>query len=310
MTKWARRFVFFGVTLTASARADEPEAGAPETGAPEAGAPAGVLVGESPQPLGAASLKRARAAWSGNDMGSAEAFYREAIAKGGLAPDEVLEGYVRLGTARLLLGRKEQSLAAFRAAAVIDNAFETPPEAGAKGEQLALGAKKDMAGVGTLVVGISSPAQVKGGQPFSVRAKIDDSHSRIITRVALLARDGSSGKELYLISPPATVVDFEIPGSSVLPGSTLVLRVDAVDSHDNRLASAESRVEVAGAPVVVVLPKKPTHEPARKKEGSFFSSPWPYVLGGALLAGAGATIFMLTRPTDDVTIGTVGVRTR
>ncbi len=247
-------------------------------------------------------------------MGAAEAFYREAIAKGGLAPDEVLESYVRLGTARLLLGRKDQALSAFKAAAVIDNAFSVPPEGGPKAETLATIAKKDMSQVGTLVLGLSSPSKVRANEVFRVRAKVDDTHSRVLTRLGLSAKDGSTGKEIYLSGKPAPVVEFEIPAKAVLAGSTLVLRIDALDSHDNRLASAENRVEVAGTKAVVVAPagrSVPGADTGPKKEGGgFFSSPWPYILGGALLAGAGATVIILTRPTDDVTVGPVAVRAR
>lgn len=268
---------------------------------------------EPPKTAGAAAEKRAKAAWSAGDMGGAEAFYREAIAKGGLAPDEVLESYVRLGTARLLLGRKDQALAAYKAAAVIDNAFTVPGEGGPKAEALAATAKKDMAAVGTLVLGLSSPSKVKAGEPFRVRAKVDDTHSRVLTRLGLSARDGSTGKETYLSGKPAAVVEFEVPAKAVLAGSTLVLRVDALDSHDNRLASAENRVEVTGNKAVVLAPppkEAHTAAPSKKEGGGFFSSPWTYIVGGALLAGAGATVFALTRPTDDVTVGAVSVRAR
>ncbi|MBK8215553.1 MAG: hypothetical protein IPK71_17620 [Myxococcales bacterium] len=277
---------------------------------PTADAP---TVSEPPKPAGVPAEKKGKAAWSAGDMGGAEVFYREAIAKGGLAPDEVLEAYVRLGTARLLLGRKEQALAAYKAAAVIDNAFSVPSEGGPKAETLATIAKKEMSAVGTLVLGLSAPSSVKGGKAFRVRAKIDDTHSRVLTRLGLSTKDGS-GKELYLSAKPAPVVEFEVPAESVVPGGTLVVRVDALDSHDNRLASAESRVEVTGTKPVVVAkgpegtPAKPA--PQKKEGGGFFSSPWTYIVGGALLAGAGATVFILTRPGDDVTVGAVSVRAR
>jgi len=269
---------------------------------------------EPPKAAGAPAEKRGKAAWAAGDMGAAEAFYREAIAKGGLAPDEVLESYVRLGTARLLLGRKEQALAAFKAAAVIDNAFSVPAEGGPKAETLATIAKKDMAQVGTLVLGLSSPSKVRANEPFRVRAKVDDTHSRVLTRLGLSVRDGSTGKEIYLSAKPGAIVELEVPAKVVLPGSTLVLRVDALDSHDNRLASAENRVEIAGNKAVVAAPppKGPAGADAgtKKEGGGFFSSPWPYIVGGVLLAGAGATLIILTRPTDDVTVGPVSVRAR
>jgi len=302
---WIACTVGFGLMAPGSAFAAEDEL-------PPTAQEAPVEV-EPPKSLGAAAEKRAKTAWAAGDMGAAEAFYREAIAKGGLAPDEVLESYVRLGTARLLLGRKDQALAAYKAAAVIDNAFTVPTEGGPKAETLATIAKKDMSAVGTLVLGLSSPSKVKPGESFRVRAKVDDTHSRVLTRLGLSAKDGSTGKEIYLAGKPAPVVEFEIPAKAVLAGSTLVVRVDALDSHDNRLASAENRIEVTGTKVVAVVPPPKagtTAPPAKKEGGGFFSSPWTYIVGGALLAGAGATLFVLTRPTDDVTVGAVSVRAR
>lgn len=306
---WALTAVALGVTASGSALAADGDAPtAPVTETP--------TETEPPKTAGATAYKRAKTAWSSGDMGAAEAFYREAIAKGGLAPDEVLESYVRLGTARLVLGRKDQALTAYRAAAVIDNAFTVPPEGGAKGEALAQAAKKDMSAVGTLVLGLSSPSKVKPGEAFTVRAKVDEAHAKVLTRVGLSARDGSTSKEIYLAGKPAQVVEFEVPAKAVLPGSTLIVRVDALDSHDNRLASAENRVEVTGTKVAVVVPPKGSangSQPPKKddgKSGGFFSSPWPYIVGGVLLAGAGATVVVLTRPTDDVTVGAVSVRAR
>lgn len=292
-----------GLTVAAPCWADEKEPSPPAGERP--------VESEPPTPAGAPSYKKAKAAWASGDMATAEVFYREAIAKGGLAPDEVLESYVRLGTARLLLGRKDQALTAYRAAAVIDDAFDVPPEGGPRAVTLADAAKKDMSAVGSLVLGLTCPSRTKPGEAFTVRAKVDDNHARVLTRVGLSAKDGSTGREFYLAAKSAQTVEFEIPAKVVLPGSTLVVRVDALDSHDNRLASAASRVEVGGTkpapPAPVVAKSKP---PPQKEPVGFFRSPWTYIVGGAVLAGAGASVFLLTRPTDDVTIGAVSVRAR
>ncbi|HRH00088.1 MAG TPA: tetratricopeptide repeat protein [Polyangiaceae bacterium] len=301
-SRWTAYAVALGLTVAA-----------PCWAADEEPAPSGERPTESepPKATGAPSYKKAKSAWTSGDMATAEVFYREAIAKGGLAPDEVLESYVRLGTARLLLGRKDQALTAYRAAAVIDDAFDVPAEGGPRAVTLADTAKKDMASVGSLVLGLSCPSRAKPGEAFTVRAKVDDNHARVLTRVGLSAKDGSTGRELYFAAKSAQTVEFEIPAKAVLPGSTLVVRVDALDSHDNRLASAASRVEVSGTkptpPPPVVAKAKP---PPKKEPVSFFRSPWTYIVGGAVLAGAGASVFLLTRPTDDVTIGAVSVRAR
>jgi hypothetical protein len=82
---------------------------------------------------GGPALKQARAAWEKGSLDVAEPLYREALEKGGLAPGDVLEGYVRLGSIRASLGKRDQAIAAFRAASILDSTFAVPSEAGPKG---------------------------------------------------------------------------------------------------------------------------------------------------------------------------------
>jgi hypothetical protein len=59
---------------------------------------------------------------------------------------------------------------------------------------------------------------------------------------------------------------------------------------------------------------KPIPEPKKDKDdskkGGFWSSPWPYVIGGVALAAGGAAVYVATRPTDDVAVGGAAVRVR
>jgi hypothetical protein len=126
---------------------------------------------------------------------------------------------------------------------------------------------------------------------------------------------------------------FEVPASVALPGATLLVRIDALDPHDNRLATREQSVHVEAfpppAPLLstaplrppIDLPKVPPAPPARAvmsfhsdakggetrdhagAHGGFWSSPWPYVLGGVVLAAGGALAYYELRPTDDVSLG-------
>src|SRR2546422_9982216 len=80
-----------------------------------------------PSPGGPA-LRQARAAWEKNSLADSETLYREAIERGGLAPDEVLEGYIRIGAARASIGKKDQAVAAFRAASILDAELPVPSE--------------------------------------------------------------------------------------------------------------------------------------------------------------------------------------
>jgi hypothetical protein len=69
------------------------------------------------------------------------------------------------------------------------------------------------------------------------------------------------------------------------------------------------------APLATTKPAAPPpkHEPIKKedeKSGGFWSTAWPYVLGGVALAAGGAAVYLGTRPTDDVTVGAARVTTR
>jgi hypothetical protein len=122
---------------------------------------------------------------------------------------------------------------------------------------------------------------------------------------------------------------FDVPASVTLPGATLVVRIDALDPHDNRLASREQRVQVEARETATIadLPAKPAPAatPAaltfttdvgasgagkEKKHGGVFSSPWFYVIGGAVLAAGGAFAYYELRPSDDVSLGGARVVTR
>lgn len=267
---------------------------------------------------GAPALRQARAAWERGALDTAEPLYREALEKGGLAPNEVLEGYVRIGAIRASLGKKDQAIAAFRAAAILDSGFAVPSEAGPKGPALAERARKDTAKIGSLKLSLRAPKETPAGKSFHVTAQIDAAHVRMVNKVGLVAKDGTSGKETTLEATTAETVDFEVPADLTLPSASLVLRVDALDRNGNRVASVEERVKVPEAPpqpavsagpIATSPPARSPDERARKGSG-FWSSPWPYVLGGMALAGAGTAVYFGTRPSEDVSVGQIGIRSR
>jgi hypothetical protein len=270
-------------------------------------------------------LRQARAAWDSGKLDTAEPLYREALEKGGLAPNEVLEGYVRLGSIRAVHNKKDQAIAAYRAASILDSGFAVPAEAGSKGRRFAEQAKKDTAKIGTIELSIAVPKEATAGKPFKVTASLDKAHVPIVSRIGLLAKDGTTGKETTLEAKTEENVDFEIPGDAVLPSSSIVVRVDALDSHANRLASAEERVKVPESDKPAAVVTGPSNAPPIgasggptyrdgdtnvRKGGTFWSTPWPYVIGSVALAGAGAAVYFGTRPPDDVSVGQVGVRER
>jgi len=273
---------------------------------------------------GTPALRRARDAWDRGALETAEPLYREALEKGGLAPTEVLEGYVRLGSIRAALGRKDSAIAAFRAASILDENFTIPSEAGRKGASLAEKAKRDTARIGSIQLAVEVPKEIQPGKPFKIIATLDRAHLPIVSRVGVLAKDGTTGKELSVDTKPEESMELEISSEVTLPGASILVRVDALDKNQNRLASAEERVKVpdkeekpaavAGAGAKdsssgVGFGNKPAGGDAGvRRGGTFWSSPWPYVIGGIALAGVGAAVFFGTRPVENVSVGPVGVR--
>jgi hypothetical protein len=270
---------------------------------------------------GGPALRQARAAWDRGSLETAEPLYREALEKGGLAPSEVLEGYVRLGSIRAALNKKDQALAAFRAASILDATFTVPPEAQQKGIQLADKAKKDTSKIGSINLAVQVPKETAPGKSFKVTATLDKGHLPIVTKIGVTAKDGTTGKEISLDAKPDESVEFEIGSDITLPGASILVHVDALDAHQNRLASAEERVRVpenGSAASTSASSSSPSSsnnlgrtidtkpgDQALRKGGSFWSSPWPYVIGGLAVAGVGTAVYFGTRPPENVNFGAV-----
>jgi hypothetical protein len=285
-----------------------------------------------PPPPGADALASARTAWDKGQFDAAETFYKSALDHGGLAPEDTLDAYVHLGTARAVLGKKTLARAAFRQAALIDRKFALPPEGGRKANAIASAARKEEAKLGSIRLAAKFPDQVPSGAPFRVSATLDAKHAAVTAKIGIDARDPASGRHWSTSEVASVKVRFDVPADMVTPGATLVVRVDALDPHDNRLATREARVIVEGtapveeppptpvaapSPAVVTLPlmsfeaAAPLEEKKSEKSGGgFWSSPWPYLLGGVALAAGGAAVYIETRPTDDVSIGAARVNTR
>jgi hypothetical protein len=273
---------------------------------------------------GGPALRQARSAWEKGALDTAEPLYREALEKGGLAPADVLEGYVRLGSIRASNGKKDQAIAAFRAASILDASFAVPSEAGPKGPAYAAQAKKDTAKIGSIQLSIKAPKEATSGKPFTVTASLDAAHIAIVQRIGLVARDGTSGKEVLSEAEAAESVDLEVTSELTMPSASILVRVDALDAHGNRLASAEERVRVPEGGIAAAgggsSAAKETGassssagsggDTTLRKGGGFWSSPWPYLIGGVALAGAGTAVYFGTRPTEQVSVGQVGVKAK
>jgi hypothetical protein len=275
---------------------------------------------------GGPALRQARAAWERGSLDIAEPLYREALEKGGLSPTDVLEGYVRLGSIRASLGKRDQAIAAFRAASILDSTFAVPSEAGPKGPAYAAQAKKDTAKIGSIQLSLKAPKEVSSGKPFTVTASLDAAHIPIVVKIGLVARDGTSGKEAVAEAKPGESTELEVPAEVTMPSASILVRVDALDKNGNRLASVEERVRVpergiaaAGAAGGGSNAKEgpggsagpgTSADTGVRKGGGFWSSPWPYLIGGAALAGAGTAVYFGTRPSEQVAVGAPSVRAK
>jgi len=283
---------------------------------------------------GAAALRQARAAWEKREFETAEPLYKEALEKGGLAPQETLEGYIRLGSIRAALGKKESAVNAFRAASILDEKFSVPSEAPARANALADKAKRDTAKIGSISLALQVPKEANAGKSFKVTATLDKAHIPIVNKISLSAKDGTTGKDITLDAKPDESVEFEVGGDITLPGASILVHIDALDGHQNRLASAEERVRVpdkesggggggkaakedkpapkdsSASSSLSLSNKPPAADQGARRGGGFWSSPWPYVIGGVALAGAGAAVYFGTRPSENVSVGAVGVNAK
>jgi len=261
---------------------------------------------------GTAALVKARQAWDDGELDQAERAYQEALDKGGLDRAATLESWVHLGAARAVLGNKLGAQSAFRVALFIDESFTVPAEAGKKAVAAADAARKHPGRVGPLHVSLSVPADAPSGEPFAVNVMLDAGQVALVTRLSLHVRDVTTSKKYDYEEQPATVVHFRVPASMTLPNASLRVEVDALDAHDNEMASAEERVTIRGTPMSssnTELDHGGRTRDELHKGGGFWSSPWPYLIGGALLAAGGATTaYFLLRPTT-VSIGPAQIDT-
>jgi hypothetical protein len=178
-----------------------------------------------------------------------------------------------------------------------------PPDAGKRAVQAADAVKRQQAGFGMLALKVDAPEKTKAGVALPITVSMDPAHTTLFARVGLLAREPSTGKTFNFENAPAEKMQFTIPASLMLPNASLTIHVEALDKSDNQLAVSEARVRVLG--------EQKEEEPKRVAAGGFWSSPWPYVIGGALLAGVAAGsvgLYFGVQGSSNVNVGAPSVR--
>lgn len=267
-----------------------------------------------PTPARAAEPTSAAEAWKAKNYKEAERLSRRAIEDGNLSPAEVVDNYVRLGASRSMQGKKDQAIAAFRAAAVLNAEFLLPAESDAKVVNLSNKAKLDVASLGSIQLSASMPKNVEPHTAIVVRAELDAEHVRLAQKIGVVAKDGTSGKTHEQSLDSAEQVEFQLPAELALAGAVIKVQVNALDRFSNRLASVDDSVRVNGDGEVAKVVTAPTgaDKDKQRKGGGFWASPWPWAIGGTLLlaAGGASAYYFWLRPVDEVTIGPANVTIR
>jgi hypothetical protein len=257
-------------------------------------------------------MKKARAAWDNADFDVAPALYESALSAGGLPSTDVLDAFVHIGSSLAITGKTHAALAAFRYAALLNAGFQVPGEAGRKAVAAAEKARRDQRKVGSIGLTAQAPDEVDSGAAFGIDVTLGPPHAPLVDSVWLLARDPLAGRTYEQQAPAGPSIHFDVPARMTLPDATLILHLEVRDAHSNQLAAVEQHVHVAKAVARVAASPidRPTdggrrEQPVRSEthRGGFWSSPWPYVIGGAALAAGGAAIYFATRPGDEVSIG-------
>ena len=259
----------------------------------------------------ASPYETAKTAWETGDLDGATPLYEQAVTEGGLNAAQVVEASARVGTYMAASGKPEKALSSFRLCAAIDPGFQLPPESGPKAAALYARARKEAAQMGgKLELTAEVPTHAEPGRKVSVVAHIPEGFAPLADKITIEVKDPAGGKPWRSSAPADATVTFDVPGSAITSGANLFVRFAAVDAHGNRYAEAEARLKVKGrAPVVEAVPE-PTPDdedeeakPPPPASAGFWSwsSPWPYAIGGAILAGS-IGIYAATRPSDSVTV--------
>lgn len=196
---------------------------------------------------GSALIGKADAAFFHKDYGSAETLYLEALEKGGLTSREALQCWVQLGAARVALGHEKEARVAFRNAALLDPHFLLPKDTGRKTRAIADEMRRDARATGTYQISVEAPETVQPNRPFHVTATMSAAHAALVSKVRLSALVPQSDDFFEKVEASSTTVGFDVPANVSVADQTILLRVEAVDAHDNKLVTVSARVKVAAS---------------------------------------------------------------
>jgi hypothetical protein len=188
-------------------------------------------------PPGAESLTRGIQALDAHDYKQAEKLFDSALARGGLTRAQTLTSYVDLGVTLVALGRTDAARRAFEEAALIDPRFVVPKKSGAAALRLAERAKKTEDGIGPYHLEASVPEHAAPGAPIRVRVELAQEQADHVGLIRVAASE-PGGKSFETIEPSAAHFGVEVPAEVAVAGQTVAIKLELLDAHDNRLASA------------------------------------------------------------------------
>lgn len=243
-------------------------------------------------------ISKATEAWELGRLAPAGKLYEAALAGGGLNPTDTLDAFVRVGAWHAVAGQSALALNALRKAAIIDPDFECPKLAGARAKPLCERARKEAAGRNKLMLSIEAPEGVKHDTDVSVAVTLPESLAPLFEAISLAVED-RPGHVVHAEEKPLSDgsdnavsgrVEFEVPAAELTAGSTLNLRALVRDAQKNEWARASATLRVSARALPPAPPPEPAPPPPPVAKTGFWHGPWPYVVGGSILASAIVTI--------------------
>lgn len=249
-------------------------------------------------------IAAATEAWEVGEIDKAGKLYEDALKQGGLTPSDTMAAFVRVGVWRASKGKTDAALNAFRNAAVIDPNFELPKEAPARSKAVYDRARKEAEGQPPLVVDVKAPeAPLAPGEPFHVVGSLPEPMVPFFDALSVKVAD-KQGTVVHAEELPAdSAVDFTIPGDVVKAGQSLTVEVSALDPQHNEWARAVATVKAKKPPPPVI--DEPAAPPPPPETAPFWSTKWPFVVGGAALLTVGV-IVVATVAAGGSDVATVG----
>ncbi|MBX3183350.1 MAG: hypothetical protein KF915_12045 [Polyangiaceae bacterium] len=262
------------------------------------------------------SFGQGDAAWHRGELEEAQAFYVQALEEGGLEPEEVVIAHSRIGTVKAALKDNAGALSDFRVASVIDPNFELPADSGAAARKLYEQARREASEQGEkLTLNLEAPRDIPANEAFVIETEIPEGFAVFVTRVVVVIEDTLTGKRWRKRQDSSGKLTFKFPPKVAEPGARLKVRVSGVDDRDNAWVAESLTIRVKGSrggaggavPTGSSKNEDPFANDAKKdqgkEEGGIFAGPVPWIAGGVLLVATVATVFLVTRPASDVSVG-------